>query len=68
MGGTVSAGGAALAVMDIGAAQDLFGRQGQLSRIDVRLRPGVDQRGVPALAAACRPASSRPSRATRRSA
>jgi putative ABC transport system permease protein len=29
--------------MDIGAAQDLFGRQGQLSRIDVRLRAGVDQ-------------------------
>jgi putative ABC transport system permease protein len=43
VGGTVSAGGGALAVMDIGAAQDLFGRQGQLSRIDVRLRPGVDQ-------------------------
>ena len=42
VGGTVSAGGAALAVMDIGAAQDLFGRQGQLSRIDVRLRAGVD--------------------------
>ena len=43
VGGTVSAGGGALAVMDIGAAQELFGRQGQLSRIDVRLRPGVDQ-------------------------
>jgi putative ABC transport system permease protein len=42
VGGTVSAGGGALAVMDIGAAQDLFGRQGQLSRIDVRLRAGVD--------------------------
>ena len=42
IGGTVSAGGGALAVMDIGAAQDLFGRQGQLSRIDVRLRAGVD--------------------------
>ena len=28
--------------MDIGAAQDLFGRQGQLSRIDVRLRAGAD--------------------------
>ena len=42
VGGTVSAGGGALAVMDIGAAQDLFDRQGQLSRIDVRLHAGVD--------------------------
>jgi putative ABC transport system permease protein len=41
--GTVSAGGAALAVMDIGAAQDFFSRQGQLSRIDVRLRPGANR-------------------------
>ncbi len=39
--GSVSAGGAPLAVMDIGAAQELFGRQGQLSRIDVRLQPGT---------------------------
>jgi putative ABC transport system permease protein len=42
IGGTVVAGGGALAVMDIGAAQHLFGRQGQLTRIDVRLRAGVD--------------------------
>ncbi|MGV8804935.1 MAG: FtsX-like permease family protein [Polaromonas sp.] len=42
--GSVSAGGGPLAVMDIGAAQDLFGRGGQLSRIDVRLRPGSDAR------------------------
>ncbi len=41
--GSVSAGGAALAVMDIAAAQDLFGKTGQLSRIDVRLKPGVDR-------------------------
>ncbi len=41
--GSVSAGGAALAVMDIGAAQELFGRLGQLSRIDVRLQPGTDR-------------------------
>ena len=41
--GSVSAAGAALAVMDIGAAQELFGRQGQLTRIDVRLRAGVDR-------------------------
>ena len=38
--GSVSAGGGPLAVMDIGAAQDLFGKGGQLSRIDVRLRAG----------------------------
>lgn len=43
VGGTVAAGGAPLAVMDIGAAQDLFGRAGQLSRIDVQLRPGTDR-------------------------
>ncbi len=40
--GSVSAGGAALAVMDIAAAQDLFGKAGQLTRIDVRLKPGAD--------------------------
>ncbi|MDE2415584.1 MAG: FtsX-like permease family protein [Comamonadaceae bacterium] len=39
--GTVAAGGPPLAVMDIGAAQDLFGRAGQLTRIDLRLRPGA---------------------------
>ncbi|MEO8021936.1 ABC transporter permease [Polaromonas sp.] len=41
--GSVAAGGAALAVMDIGAAQELFGRTGQLSRIDVRLQAGTDR-------------------------
>ena len=41
VGGTTVAGGGPLAVMDIAAAQDLFGRGGQLTRIDVRLRPGV---------------------------
>ncbi len=41
--GSVGATGAALAVMDIGAAQEFFGRQGQLSRIDLRLRSGVDR-------------------------
>ncbi|NDP63887.1 FtsX-like permease family protein, partial [Polaromonas sp.] len=40
--GTVNAGGGPLAVMDIAGAQDLFGRGGQLSRIDVRLRAGAD--------------------------
>ncbi|MES2190245.1 MAG: FtsX-like permease family protein [Pseudomonadota bacterium] len=41
--GHVSAGGGALAVMDIAAAQELFGKQGQLSRIDIRLKPGTDK-------------------------
>ena len=41
--GTVSAGGAPLAMMDIGAAQEFFGREGQLTRIDVRLRPGANR-------------------------
>ncbi len=57
--GSVSAGGVALAVMDIAALQDLFGKGGQLSRIDVRLKPGADRAAViaslqlpPAIAAA----------------
>ena len=37
-------GGTALGVMDIGAAQDLFGKTGQLTRIDLRLAPGTDRR------------------------
>ena len=41
--GSVSAEGAALGVMDIGAAQELFGRLGQLSRIDIRLQAGADR-------------------------
>ena len=41
--GSVRASGRALAVMDIGAAQELFGKQGQLSRIDLRLKAGVDR-------------------------
>lgn len=41
--GRVAAGGPPLAVMDLGAAQDLFERLGQLSRIDVRLTAGVDR-------------------------
>ena len=44
--GRVSAGGAALAVMDIGAAQDLFQRAGALSRIDLRLAPGADRQAL----------------------
>ncbi|OIP15038.1 MAG: ABC transporter permease [Comamonadaceae bacterium CG2_30_59_20] len=41
--GSVRASGRALAVMDIGAAQELFGKQGQLSRIDLRLKTGVNR-------------------------
>ncbi|MDD2917771.1 FtsX-like permease family protein [Rhodoferax sp.] len=41
--GTVRASGRALAVMDIGAAQELFGKQGQLSRIDLALKTGVNR-------------------------
>ena len=41
--GRVAAGGGPLAVMDIGAAQDLFERGGELSRIDLKLRTGVDR-------------------------
>ena len=41
--GNVSAAGGALAVMDIAAAQELLGRQGQLSRIDLRLHAGVER-------------------------
>jgi len=41
--GRVAAGGGPLAVMDIGAAQELFQRGGELSRIDLKLRAGVDR-------------------------
>jgi putative ABC transport system permease protein len=45
--GTVAAGGAALAVMDIAAAQDLFGLQGQITRLDLRITPGADRAALP---------------------
>ena len=41
--GTVNAGGSAVAVMDIGAVQDLFDKPGQLTRIDLRLQAGADR-------------------------
>jgi putative ABC transport system permease protein len=44
--GSVVAGGGPLAVMDLGAAQDLFGRGGQLTRIDLRLAAGADRATV----------------------
>ncbi len=40
--------------MDIGAAQDLFGRTGELSRIDVRLRAGRGSRSTGCSAWHCR--------------
>jgi putative ABC transport system permease protein len=40
--GSVRATGSPLAVMDIAAAQDFFGKVGQLTRIDIRLLPGTD--------------------------
>ena len=39
--GTVAAGGEALGVMDLAGAQDNFGLAGQLSRLDVQLKGGV---------------------------
>ena len=44
--GTVAAGGAPLAVMDIAGAQARFGLLGRLSRIDVRLAPGAQRDAV----------------------
>ena len=35
--------GLRLGVMDLGAAQDAFDRQGYLTRVDLRLRPGTDR-------------------------
>ncbi|MCW5630474.1 MAG: ABC transporter permease [Rhodoferax sp.] len=46
--GDVAAAGGPLAVMDIGAAQDLFGAVGRLTRIDLRLAPGQDPRALAA--------------------
>jgi putative ABC transport system permease protein len=43
--GTVNASGAALVVMDLGAAQDLFNQGGKLSRIDINLTAGTDRDG-----------------------
>lgn len=42
LAGSVSAGGAPLLVMDVAAAQQRLGPGGRLSRIDLRLQPGVD--------------------------
>jgi putative ABC transport system permease protein len=41
--GTTAAGGTALVVMDLAGAQQAFGQIGRISRIDVRLQPGVER-------------------------
>ena len=41
--GTVASAGQATAVMDVAAAQELFEKNGRLSRVDLRLRAGVDR-------------------------
>ena len=41
-GGIPGAGGEPLAVMDVAGAQQLLGRIGSITRIDLRLTPGVD--------------------------
>ena len=41
VGGSVAAGGPPLVVVDISAAQSVFGLEGRIHRIDLRLEPGV---------------------------
>ena len=43
LAGTTAAGGMPLVVMDIAGAQQAFGQLGRLSRIDIRLQPGVER-------------------------
>ncbi|WP_295851583.1 ABC transporter permease [uncultured Xylophilus sp.] len=50
LAGTVAAGGGPLAVMDVAAVQAAFGREGRLSRIDLRLATGTDRSAVAAAA------------------
>ncbi len=47
--GSVAAPGAALIVMDLGAMQDAFHAQGQLSRIDLRLVAGASPSALPSV-------------------
>ncbi len=44
--GSISAPGAPLIVMDLGAMQDAFNAQGQLSRIDLRMRAGASPSSI----------------------
>ena len=46
---------ARLAVVDVAGLQDLFGRDGTLTRVDLRLRPGHDPRATAARLAAALP-------------
>ncbi|MBI5276100.1 MAG: FtsX-like permease family protein [Burkholderiales bacterium] len=65
--GTVAAVGGPLAVMDIAAAQEVFRRLGELTRIDVRLKPGADaQRFVRSLALPASVVAAEPGDAERR--
>jgi putative ABC transport system permease protein len=41
--GSVAASGSPLALMDVAAAQDLFGVVNKLTRVDIRLQSGVDR-------------------------
>lgn len=43
LAGATAAGGTPLVVMDIAGAQQAFGQLGKISRIDVRLQPGVER-------------------------
>ncbi len=61
--GWVAAGGPALAVMDLSAAQDRFGFAGRITRVDLRLAPGA---ATPALAPGWR--AERPQQALERAA
>jgi putative ABC transport system permease protein len=56
MGQVQSPTGQRYAVMDIAAAQDQFGRAGHLTRIDLRVRPGIDVRALRARIVAALPA------------
>jgi putative ABC transport system permease protein len=44
--GQVLAAGSPAAVMDVAALQDLLGQSGQITRVDIRLRPGADPEAV----------------------
>ena len=46
VGGSVAAGGTPLVVVDIAAAQALFGLEGRITRIDLRLEPGISAQAM----------------------
>ena len=57
--GTIAMDDANIGVMDIASAQQLFGQLGQLSRIDLSLKPGVSAAAIQALIKARLPADVR---------